>query len=438
MLNSIISYFYPSNDQNNIQYIQSLLNCHNTNQSILQGLWLRDCIGIDTIIKDIFITKMGLKFEYQYWKISKYYNDNRYNKQIINSTNMEKYLNKKIKKLEDNKIYFIYLHIPSHVNLIYIDTRNPQEKEYYLYEPHTKDDTQQFDIINGVFQSYEYKNVQLPKFILGQVDLPLCYMYVMYFFLCLLVSRNGLLINEKLSNEYEDSDTNITLNMTHDNICIMNFTKQILKLCHKHQMINSTDYYLLSNNFYQIQNIIKNKYITVDDLFYKSADPDMSLYILQNVHVSNLNLFLFAHPQNYDCNYFVTLFQKIKKSECTLAEYIRHELYLLIYIIKYEYEIEIDDTDYFIIEQQYINKYILEKIMTDNNLKWPTLFHVFCQNYELCKFFINCIDNKDTVRRLIYTKNKKGKSAYDLISDKCDDEDLLSLINRRRQRDEIE
>ena len=52
----------------------------------------------------------------------------------------------------------------------------------------------------------------------------------------------------------------------------------------------------------------------------------------------------------------------------------------------------------------------------------------------LCSFFIDCMNDKEMVLKLVYTKNYQNKNVYDLINNTYENKSLLSLIDRRRTR----
>jgi hypothetical protein len=123
----------------NFHNMHSMLDPYDEYRTILQAQWIRDKIGIHRFVKNILCKNFKFNINYLQWNVSDIYPSSK----TIDENNNEKKLQfqNKIKnavnKLESDKIYFICLLLPEHVNLIYVDTyQSNQSKFVYIYEPH--------------------------------------------------------------------------------------------------------------------------------------------------------------------------------------------------------------------------------------------------------------------------------------------------------------
>src|SRR5208283_1383332 len=128
-----------------------------------------------------------------------------------------------------------------------IDITDPSNKFVYLYDPHMPDEELMqtkywiLDALKKIYEKNGFIVKPIPEIMLRQTNLPLCYMYAIHFFLYLFVTR--------------DLDA-LIMRYPFDTIYIMSFTRYILKLCNQYKLINDPEYYILTDNSYQIQNVI--------------------------------------------------------------------------------------------------------------------------------------------------------------------------------------
>jgi len=278
-----LKYCRPDKLDNCISHIDSmysLLENFDEYRTTLQGTWLRDVYGIKNFVTDILSNRFDFDINFEEINLEK---EHKECKTSDNSNNFIKKMTDFIEKLIKNKIYFVYVLIESHVNLHYINT---YDNTVYLYEPHQPvnlqtQNKQYCSYINSqqAYTAQGYKILELPKNILTQTNLPLCYMYVLHFFMYAFIST----AQTKRIKKYEYKE--------YDNVYVMSFTKYILKLCHEYNKISDIDYYALTNNVYKIQTI-HSPDIFKNILQFASSD-EMIKYLIKNI--KNIELHI-PHP----------------------------------------------------------------------------------------------------------------------------------------------
>ncbi len=242
----------------NFENMRAMLKPYDAYRSILQGRWIRDRIGIKEFVTTILISEFKFNFKLLEWNIDDIYHtyeELSEKKSIEKSDDLKQKMNDYIDTLNYGNIYIILFSIPGHYNLHYVNKYSDDDKYVYIYEPHmpsVKITRKSYPIIKKIKTYYYDKgfNVKkLPANILKQKNLPLCYMYVIHFFMYLFVTM-GMAIPKYVP---DDDDYLLTKYLDVDDLYIMNFTRYILKLCHEYKLINYVDYYILTNNTHKIQ-----------------------------------------------------------------------------------------------------------------------------------------------------------------------------------------
>jgi len=147
--------------------------------------------------------------------------------------------------INNKKIIFINFYVAGHVNihLLYPTYLEGVGRGYdvYIYEPHMRP-YPHYILCDEIYKAIERCNVKtLPPYVLRQASLPLCYIYVMHFFLLIIFNTNPKFFESTAS----------------DDIFIIKFTRDIFKLMHEYKKVDDTIYYLLTNNIYMMNDIIK-------------------------------------------------------------------------------------------------------------------------------------------------------------------------------------
>lgn len=250
----------------NIYNMRTLLEPLNIYRTTLQGMWIRDVVGIERFVNEVLVNKFGFNINFLEIEFTNLLDNNE-----IKRTMDDLFVN-----IKSNNIYFINVSLPNHINLIYMDTYNNESStksvykgSVYIYEPHVSPDDEPimekynvYTQLQKIYKNSGYNVLPLPKDILQQRDLPLCYMYVLHFYMFTFVTAS-------------ESRNIITTYRGFDDIYIANFTHFILKLCHEYTLMNSIDYYILTNNTFQIQKII-NDSSEINDLFSKISSKSMA------------------------------------------------------------------------------------------------------------------------------------------------------------------
>lgn len=395
---------YNTNQPNKyIQGLSSILHPYDFNRSILQAKWIRDNIGIKKFVKKILIEEMKFDLDFQIWDLEEFYqtksdlhtDDREINKKVKN------FFAEKIKKIEEDKKYFIYVEIPGHVNFIYIDTTN-HCWSYYFYEPHLPKKLEgRYSIIrfiDNILESFGYLKKNLPEYVLKQDELPLCYMYTIHFFICLFISGNDCEINKKISDD-----------KVIDDIYIMDFTKHMLKLCHKYSMINTLDYYFLVNNTFKIYEMIENNNnFFIQNLLEKTCDPDVIAYVLKKYSHIELNINSVNNLYNEDIklDYLNLLFDKLKDED--LQPELKHKIFLLSTIVKHMNKsdnINIENKTWFHINKRKIDDNLLKILFNKYDL-----LNLWCDNCKMTECFLNLFRSKYVKENIINQKDNNGET----------------------------
>ncbi len=244
----------------NILNLQTMISPFNYDTAVVQGLYIRDWITSKKLMKDIFIEKLGFNFEYIEVVLTDYDEDS-WQKLTNLSASEQETVNKEISDqmqidifniVQPGKLYFIRIEIPGHFILNFVDTRG--HFTVLIYDPTMPDKDEQqagkpywyVSVIRNVYHNKHYFEDDLPDNILWQGELPLCYMYVIHLFLYKFLTMQSDVILDKYNDQCDD-------------VYIMKFTRDILKLCYEYGMVKASDYYLLTNNSYKIQEIIKKE-----------------------------------------------------------------------------------------------------------------------------------------------------------------------------------
>lgn len=228
--------------------LKSIVSPFNNIQTKQQAVWIQQFIGYNTIFK-ILHDEFYLDITY-----IEHLSENRYTTMKLDTSN-----------IKTNFILIGYIFKFgnfSHINAILI---NNSDKTIHIYEPHKNIDldyyfTQLFS--NTIFE--QYKRIDLPVYILQQSVLPICYMYVLHFFICTISGLNKQIYIEKQC----------------DDIFIMKFTRDILKLSHEFKYVEDLTYYLLTNNLYKIDKYIEDDMKQFnDDIKYNNNLDSLQLMI---------------------------------------------------------------------------------------------------------------------------------------------------------------
>ena len=249
-----------------ILYMENINNPYDKVRVNLQALAIRDQF-YNNLIKDIFIKKFKFDFEYSKIKLNNKTMD-------LGGTNLDN-LNNFITNIKSNGLYFLDIsetfgsEKPGHAN-VHIIIHDNNGKYVYIYEPHQKKYKRIESYIN-FYKNLGYNIKDLPQNILTQESLPLCYMYVLHFFLTIYFIYK----NKKDINKYIQTSKC-------DDLYIMTFTKQILKLIFMYGYIDEIKYYVLTNNTFEIIKKI-NENIQIDTIFGYINSDSMIKIIKNNI-----------------------------------------------------------------------------------------------------------------------------------------------------------
>lgn len=273
----------------NILNMASLIEPFDHYRSDIQALYIRDVIREKDLIDKIFIEQFGFNFIYLSWNVNDLYNqyleDLPKEERKINE--LTKKMDNYIKQISKDKLYFIHFSIPGHANIHFINNN-----KVYIYDPHNptpeKIENEYWYIgeIKKIYETNGFIYEPLPSNILSQKQLPLCYLYVLHFFL-------HIFINNALNKEIGKYDTRC------DDIYIMKFTRDLLKLCRQYGLtyVETDQYYLLTNNTYKIQEKIRlDPTIRFYDILEKVSSYEMIAIIINNIN--NLNI-AFVHNYSF-------------------------------------------------------------------------------------------------------------------------------------------
>jgi hypothetical protein len=422
MLQNIMRLFIKQKSQNNIIRETLNSNYNNNNTAIMQGIYIRDIIGIENIIKKVFIENkiISQNIIYETWNLEPHVKN--YNELACNDNNIKNiiydYFYKKISNISKNQISIILVSIPGHINLIYIDTRSRYKWKYYYYEPHypNKKYDEKYtyiEIADEIFKKNGFSEINLSKNVLQQEKLPLCYIYVLHSF-----------VNLCNNNDNYNREQNNAINIEIDDVLIIEFTRKLLKLCYNSNLINDLDYYLLTNDITKINANIKNNINNIKkNLFMLSCEPNIISQFIEKyditinfLHINKL------HDEQIELDYFGKIYEQIQNKN--ISRHNIYQLYLLLLVLKHNFKLNIC-TDLF--QNIKINKNILEKNIIESNILY------YYQNYNLFKIIIKYIDNGDDKREII-------KYIYDdiIIKKKDCDENYIRYIkflrNQKRLR----
>ena len=254
----------------NLNNFRSSFELFDIEQSVLQATYIRDDITFKNIIEQIFRDKMDFNVAYSDIDL-RYVSSSGYNEIncIDKNDRIRHDLNIYINQLSIDNIYYCTIKIPEHVNVIFL---NKKKLEYFFYEPHGYNLSGNTYCIGSIVRSFMneigYKELFLPKNILKQDLLPICYMYCLHFFIYMFMNLSLKIDIKKYNDQIDD-------------VYIMIFTKYILKICYNFQLISEMDYYLLTNNMYKIQQIVKkSQNIIIENLIKKNANVNtLTIYL---------------------------------------------------------------------------------------------------------------------------------------------------------------
>jgi serine/threonine protein kinase len=294
--------------------MSNIIKPYDNNRSLNCAVFIRDYIGIENVVQEIFIDQLNFNLFIINYDIRQY----------VKQSDIDLKLNELNKNISDNKnkpfiiIFLSFLFditnpsLGAHINIIFIDNLN---NKYYYYEPHFKYYKIQDNFVNlPIIKTYKKEN--MPESILTQTNLPFCYMYCLHFFLFLLIEQKNDYKLEKYTS-------------TCDNLYIMRFIRDIMKLCHLYNLINyrnllfykSFDYiyydYLPSDADPQINNqdasdllyyILTNNTYKIKTILDKNVSIDFKInYVLQLISSTEVEQLL-SKKINTDSRYLIHLF----------------------------------------------------------------------------------------------------------------------------------
>lgn len=434
----------------------------NANMSILQGMYIRDKISEEYIMNNLFIKKLNMKIVSHVWNINTDYYD-MYSQSTEMQKRMENYIDEKIANLDNNEVNLVYIRMPSHINGIYVDLRDrspstssssssalgrvaspPDEmidhslsgcvtrpvtdkrsnlgKKYYLYEPHIPSKHhKEYPLLQYITTSFEKKDIikqDLPPYVLKQKSLPLCYMYVLHLFIYLYMIDNKLIEykNIQCANDTE----------------IMDFTRFIVDQCFECDMIESEDYYLLTNRICQY-NLLPNKKFDCKFIFLRSCNPDVMLSFFQNNEKLRID-FTQIKTLHDDVNfyYIIDFIERIENDN--ISQFNAHQIILLILILKHCFGYNFS---------QNINQWF-DKIEEDtlvDAIKESDILTIFYE-YNFYIAILNLIksnkNKKEVINRVYYDSDKKTNCPNRLLKlitciHKSND-DNIEYVGMRRDR----
>lgn len=288
--------------KNAVHSMKSLLEPFDYVKSVMQGMYIRD-MSYNDLMDVIF--KKHFKFKFNYHKI--YANKD---KNGVEYVDFDTYIELEADDLDmsvlsstlniidrNDSCTFIYFKVPGHVNAHIL-----RGNDVYIYEPHNKD----YNYVQTVKKIYEksgFKLQELPKTIMAQKNLPLCYMYVINFFLII------LLYPDAKYKKYEIYEK------TCDDLYIMKFTRDMLKLLKEYECITEWRYILLTNNMHAL-----NEYLVSHPNFIIDINTDLFQYVtnteILNIIIDRCN-FALASPSEEVFKYLHKLEEAIGSSHIT-------------------------------------------------------------------------------------------------------------------------
>jgi hypothetical protein len=410
------------NNDNNDNNDNTNNNIFNTNASILQGRYIRDNIKIHNIVNKIFKAKMMMDIEYQIWNLEKY---DFFSMNTAEISKINNYISKKIMHLKNNKIYFIYLSIYEHVNLLYIDLKNNKnEKYYYIYEPHMpKNNDDRYPIpqkIENILDDNNFTKKNFPNYIIKQEQLPLCYMYILHFFVTVYHLENTNIKKKYIIDNYNDD-------------IIMEFTEWILDLCYQNKMIIPQDYYLLTNKICQY-NLFCEK--NSNQIFLRSCNPKVLTSFFINNTKNRINFTYIESLHSDDINfYYMKKFIKLAENNNTISLFNKHQIFILSLLLKYYYNIDCSTN---ILHSEHIDQEIFVEALMESDILSKYIGYNFL---SVIIGNIKCMHNKKIlIKRFVHNYSDKQKCNNLLIKfveniDKSKNEKCL-CAGMRRQRNE--
>jgi hypothetical protein len=267
--------------------------------------------------------------------------------------------------------------------------------------------------MNAKFAIKKIPNNVLPesqpmKLVLRQNKLPLCYMYTLHFFMYLFISKNGMSPIKKYA-------------IYSDDIYIMTFTKQVLKLCHLYGFVNDDDYYLLTNNTYKFKQLTASKGLILNNLLEKVSSKEMLKTVYQSKSICSLNLTKFIEIINeflISDGDSIIIMNHVLEIICILIDNIgmvtpndKYELYLISNIFLF-YEKELIKV---------YNEFIREFDYPERITFFPNKIKKFIGDYQLRKDTstnFNLVNHRNSHRNtpliLICKYNKYPLIEYDI------------------------
>jgi ankyrin repeat protein len=296
---------------NNVLNMRAVIRPFDYYATVLQGIHIRDRIDVGKIMQTIFIDNFGFDFKFIETK-GKFgsWTDMQDDTEAARQNLENQLYTDVIKNLNEDKLYFVNFYVPKHVNLHFIDQRK-QPYTVYVYEPHVPTEEEEsagqpywyMGAIKNMYRSEGYIIKDLPYTIFKQRDLPLCYVYVIHYFLYLFLSVGRELELQKYIQEC-------------DNLYIMKFTRDLLKLCYSYGsygLVDSVSYYLLTNNTYQMQLL---KVPVIYDVLKKVNSETMIDIIYLNIGFFDIEL----------KNYFQGVEKDIKYSNIKMLNYLERKI----------------------------------------------------------------------------------------------------------------
>jgi hypothetical protein len=213
-------------------------------------------------------------------------------------------LQEELKNIENIKGTFFYTILTMegyHVNGVVI--KHTDEGKYmYIYEPHFSTEHKIYEKYE-IYKEYEifkfikdnehtYEINDLPKIILKQKDLPLCYIYVIHFLM-------SIYFSDDVSEAYVKYDE------TCDNMYITTFVRYLLKLLHEYKKINDIDYYILTDNTYKVYQLLSdNKDLYIQNIFYYVSSIDLYKIIEKRTNDVNICYMLMRTSSDFNKDIF--------------------------------------------------------------------------------------------------------------------------------------
>jgi len=279
----------------------------------------------------------------------------------------------------------------------------------YIYEPHLPTEEQiesEYWLVKEMHNIYAengFNVMKLPNYILKQTNLSLCYMYALHFFMIIFITKN---------KEYPDL---VTKYQSIDNIYIMNFVRYILKLCNAHGLIPDIDYYILTNNNYQIQKII-NKDLVINDLLLKVSDISTLKLIFSKTTNIKLNIagFIYLYLSK---DVEIEMLEKIIFSIPNELNPMACEMEIIMNILNKSYEpFELCNNYNLIIDEKYYTE------------RTALMLSIFFDNAEITKLLLKKKEKIEGPELLYAIYNVKQIDLLKLLLEKKLDIDFLDNL----------